>query len=108
MNHQSNNLDLHVHPDKSVFNASILNGTACWIMVIVYRYVSENEESILPNIETNIVVLYSSPVCAFFVFNAALSFNRSRKIHDRKFSSLKIIYGKTLTQNTAALDTVRW
>lgn len=65
-------------------------------MVIVYRYVSENEESILPNIETNIVVLYSSPVCAFFVFNAALSFNRSRKIHGRKFSSLKIIYGNFL------------
>lgn len=65
-------------------------------MVIVYWYVLENEELIFLNIEINIVVLYLLLVCVFFVFNVVLSFNWLWKIYDRKFSSLKIIYGKML------------
>lgn len=65
-------------------------------MVIVYWYVLENEELIFLNIEINIVVLYLVLVCVFFVFNVVLSFNWLWKIYGRKFSSLKIIYGKML------------
>lgn len=65
-------------------------------MVIVYWYVLENEELIFLNIEINIVVLYLLLVCVFFVFNVVLSFNWLWKIYGRKFSSLKIIYGKML------------
>lgn len=65
-------------------------------MEIVYWYVLENEELIFLNIEINIVVLYLLLVCVFFVFDVVLSFNWLWNIYGRKFSSLKIIYGKML------------